>query len=439
MTNFFEVIYIHPQTPMFEPLTIPLSLPALIKRLDVKVKGYHYNEVSDEIIKNSKIVIVDIHWFLSLKGAIELASRIKLVNQKAILIAGGVTATIYSKWLVEKGGFDYIIKGDAEVPLTLLVNEILLNNIPTSVPNLVGKNGFSTKQSYFLTSEDLNNNEFYDIDFFPTLQKRVSHLHNINKGWPPQLFPYLIPFRGCPIKCEVCLGGEEEQLKVFKRKSIIRSSKKLAEDLDYLDNSPIYSFVSMLHDFVTLLPDVYNKEILNKRRELFIGFEFASMPAIVQLERLMNSFKGGVLYFSIDNHHLTSTNLNDANKMIELLLFAKKNKAYTSILNYNKIYAQRNDAYKKNLVYIYNKTKVLLYDASFWWTEFPRPDIEGNANENEIYKFINNKNDNYIKHLSSNLMAKMINNVDEYSNERISLNLRKTYFRTIEYLKYKTL
>jgi radical SAM superfamily enzyme YgiQ (UPF0313 family) len=211
MLSFYEVIYIHPQTPMFEPLTIPLSLPALIKRLPVKIKGYHYNEVSDEIIINSKIVIIDIHWFLSLKGAIELASRIKSINSKTIIIAGGITASIYSKWLAEKGGFDYIIKGDAEIPLPMLVSEILLNNIPSSVPNLVGKNGFKTLQSYFLTSEDLNNNEFYDIEFFPALKNRVTHLHNINKGWPPQLFPYLIPFRGCPINCEVCLGGEEEQ------------------------------------------------------------------------------------------------------------------------------------------------------------------------------------------------------------------------------------
>ena len=437
MKGFSEIVYIHPQTPMFEPLTIPISLPALIQRIPYPVKGFSHKGFSNEDIKNAQIVIIDIHWYLSLSGAKILVETLREINRNLIIIAGGITASEYANILPEKFDIDYVIRGDAEYSLPRLIEAIIENTDISAIPNLVGKNGFSTPWKYVLNKEDLNLNEFYSIDFFPEFKQRISQLHKHNKGWPPQLFPYLIPFRGCPHTCEICAGGTTEQQKIFRRKAIVRSAERLQNDLQLIMGAGIYSYVNVLHDFLSLLPADYSQTVLKNKTNLFLSYEFASAPEFELLKLLLAQFRGGVLYFSMDKKHVTSEELNDTAEMIKLINLAKKDGRYTPILNYSLPYAEKNPEYKKAVKEVIKHTNSLIYNASFWWSDFPMPDPNGDAPAAEFEKFVGYINTaNHKKHLVSNQLSKIINSVDAICPRPLPVLLRRTYLRLMHNLPF---
>lgn len=432
-----NILYIHPQTPMFEPLTIPISLPALINRIPYPVKGFSHRDVKNEDIKKASIIIIDIHWYLSLLGAKQLVERIKNINKSVTVIAGGITASEYATELAENLNIDYVIRGDAEYSLPKLVQALIENTFIDNIPNLVGKNGFKTEWKYKLTKEDIDSNSYYDIDFFPEFKQRIIQLHKQNKGWPPQLFPYLLPFRGCPHSCEICAGGQTEQQKIFQRSAIIRSADKLHEDLHRLNSAGYYKYVNVLHDFISLLPSEYSHTVLKDKTNLLLSYEFASAPNIEDLKILLNAFKGGVLYFCVDKKHVTSQELNEPSEIIKLINLVKKNNNYTPILNYSLPYAKSNSEYLKTVKTIIKHTHCLIYNASFWWTDFPIPDINGNAPANEFEKFLNYKNtSNHKKHIISNYLSHTINAVDIICPKPIPTILRRTYLRMAHNLPF---
>jgi len=302
-----EVIYVHPFTPMPEPIIIPISVPALINRLPFKIHGYFSDEITREIAINTKIIILDIHWYFSLFGASEFVKEIKKINTDVIFIAGGITSTLFADILTNKFGIDYIIRGDAEGVLPLLVKSLLNNKKGiNNVPNLTGKNNFKTEWTYSLNQNEFDENNYYDIDFFPSLKKQVYNRHKINNENASTIFPFLVPFRGCPIDCINCAGNFTEQQRLFKRSYLVRSAAKVNEDLNLLNNTNNYSFVWCMHDFITLLPIEYAKQALSIKTNLNINYEFASFPEIEEISLLFSAFKGGNIYFSMDNMHTTS-------------------------------------------------------------------------------------------------------------------------------------
>jgi hypothetical protein len=375
---------------MDDPLTIPFSLPALIRRIPVEVAGFSHSEIKDDHIRNAKIIIIDIHWYLSLLGAVELARKIRRLNPEVKIVAGGITASEYAKTLVDSFDIDYVVRGDAEIPLPSLVAALLNDqkNIKL-VPNIIGKQGFETPWDYYLTQSDLDKNEFYDIDFFPAHKTRIINIHKRNKGWPPGAYPYLIPFRGCPLDCEPCAGGKGEQKKLFKRERVVRSPERFRDDLNALAADPDIRFVTAIHDFITLLPEPYSSAVLMKKYHLYLAYDFASAPALPMLKLLLNSFAGGVIYLSCDKKHLTSSELNNPELMIRLITEIKRTGNYVPVLNYNGSFLAQDKEYRKWLKYVYKRAKPLLSDVASWWVDYPQPDEDGCAKSEYFYKFMN--------------------------------------------------
>ena len=133
------ILYIHPKTDMQLKAILPMSLPALIHRLGVPVTGRFHDEWTAAEVRRATIVLMDVHWYLSLKSAIALSHRLKAINPDLRIIAGGVSASLFAKPLLRDSRIDYIIKGDAEAPLRHLVNA-LLNGDETAIartPNLI--------------------------------------------------------------------------------------------------------------------------------------------------------------------------------------------------------------------------------------------------------------------------------------------------------------
>jgi len=437
-----EVIYIHPYTPMYDPLTIPFSLPALIKRIPVEVAGFSHSEIKDEHIRNAKIIIIDIHWYLSLLGAVELVRKIRRLNPKAKIIAGGVTASEYAKTLVDSFDIDYVIRGDAEIPLPSLINALLneQENIRL-VPNVVGKHGFETPQNYHLTQQDLDDNEFYNVDFFPAFKKRILNIHKKSRSWPPGTsYPYLIPFRGCPLDCKSCIGGKGEQKKLFKRGLVVRSPERLRDDLDTLAADPNIRFVSVFHDFLALLPEHYSETMLTKKIDLYLTYEFTSAPSLEMLKLLLKSFAGGGMYFSCDKQHLTSQELNDPELMIRLIKEVKKTSSYIPLLNYNGLFLAKNKEYRQWVKYVYKRSKPLLCNTATWWVDFPQPDENGYANSECFYKFMNyNKIAKKANLAMIKFQEKIAQMIDASLPGMFTMWLRKFRVKTRDFLKTPSL
>ncbi|MFN8288201.1 MAG: cobalamin-dependent protein [Chitinophagales bacterium] len=426
MTLRKKIYYVHPSTTMSRQCIIPFSVPALVKRLKYKVEGRFQDDLKDSEIREASIIFLDIHWYLSLYGAEKLVKRIKQVNKKCIVIAGGITASEYPKPLIDKFGIDFVVRGDGEIPFPRLINTIMEEeNCFDDIPNIIGKNGINNPRSYILRSSDMEENDYLDIDFFPDLKKEIYKIQKNNiSPWSEIIFPYMVPFRGCPIDCVGCAGAITEQIKLFGRKPVMRSAGKLRDDFDRCNANPNIHFVSIYHDFVTLLHPKYAYEVLSKPLRLNVRMEFNSKPEMDQLELILNTFKGGVINFSIDHYHLTSANIIDPEHMIKLINRVKDFPSFFTVLSYNAIFAHDNENYKKGMREIVRKTRCLISDEAFYWTEHPIPDKQGFSDEDMFQTHVQLSRDK--KFIKSNL-TNMYDMTEPYLPDTVSLAIRKTH------------
>lgn len=431
-----KILYIHPQTTMSRQCIMPFSVPALVKRLPYKVKGYFAQEVRDDEIKHAKIIFIDIHWYLSLYGASLLCKRIKTLNPFCYIIAGGITASEYPKMICQKFEVDFVIRGDAEKPFPLLVTALMENNLSDleNIPNLVSREGINNPRTYVLNRVDMEENDYLDIDFFPSFKKEVYKIQKNNVSpWSEVIFPYMIPFRGCPIDCLGCAGGYTEQKKIFGRKPVMRSIEKLRDDFDRCNSNENIKFVSIYHDFITLLKPDYAFQVLNKDLRLNVRMEFNSKPELEQLELVLNRFKGGVINFSIDYMHLTSSKLIDPEHMIKLINKVKKHPNFFTVLSYNSIFAKNNKEYKSGLKKILKTTRCLISDESFYWTEHPIPDKRGLADEDMFDAHVKLSKD---KKFVKGPLTKIYDASEPFMPKKMSLGIRKTQQWLVENMPY---
>lgn len=423
--NQGAILYVHPTTTMSRQCIMPFSIPALVKRLPYPVEGYFAADLTDDSIKKARIIFMDIHWYLSLYGAGELAKRIKTVNKQCFIIAGGITASEYPQPIIDRFGIDFIIRGDGEIPFPKLVETIMegMNDFD-AIPNLVGKNGINNPRSYFLKGADMEQNDYLDIDFFPAFQKEIYRVQKNNVSpWSEVIFPYMIPFRGCPIDCIGCAGAVTEQTKLFGRKPIMRSAEKLNDDFERIDRNPNIHFVSIYHDFITLMHPQYAFDVLKRPLRVNVRMEFNAKPEMDQLELVLRTFKGGVINFSIDHYHLTSDKIIDPAHMIRLIKRVKDFPSFFTVLSYNVIFARENEAYKKGMRQIVRETGCLISDESFYWTEHPIPDKRGFADEDMFDMHVALSRD---KKFVKSPITNLYDNIEPYMPRPLTMGIRKT-------------
>ncbi len=385
LTKFSDVLYIHPRTNMFVPEILPLSLPALINRLPVQCAGRFYNEWTDAEIKRARIIIMDVHWYLGLASAIKMAHRFKLINPEIKLIVGGLTASIFAKQLLRDTPIDYVISGDAEIPLFMLVSNLLEEKPVTSIPNLTGRDFISTAK-YSLTTADLDENNFVDISFFPTYKRKVLAYHQMYDMKAPitlAIYPYLVVFRGCPLSCPICSGSTEMQQKLMGRNWVLRSAEKVQTDLAIFSQDNRLKFVNIFHDFVTMLPLDYTRKVLSERYLLNISYEFFDQPTEESLALLLNAFKGGKLQFVLDAYHTTTAQVTNHRNLSARIRQAQTHGGYKVVLSYIRRFL-RQPEYQSTLRAVRRATGVALHCADSWWDTFPMPD----AGEAEYQYFI---------------------------------------------------
>ncbi len=378
------ILLIHPKTELLLAENLPMSLPALINRLDLPVTGKFHNEWAAADVKAARVVIMDVHWYLSLKSAISLSRRIKAINPNCRIIAGGISASLFSRQLLRDSRIDYIIRGDGEIPLARLVRAILDRGTPPDVPNVISRELVSP-QAYALTVADMDASNYRDLSFFPTLEARVLRYHEIYTT-PVTLptFPYLVVFRGCPMDCPACCGSIPMQKRLFNREPVVRSPERVHEDLAAWSRDSRIKFVNAFHDFLTTMPAAYSERVFSERYNLHLSYDFFGLPTREQLQLLLSSFIGGKLHFCLAQKHSTTHDVVDIALLIERIRQAQAAQRYEVVLTYVRRFLS-DDKYLKAFHTVVRETGVSPCQIDYWWEDFPIPDADGLGTE-EAYR-----------------------------------------------------
>lgn len=386
-----EVIYIHPYTPFLYPcINIPYSLPALINRLPFKIKGYFAEDLNRSTIKKARIFVIDVHWFISLYGAYILCKRIKSLNKEAIIVAGGITATEYPFMLIEKFGIDYVIRGDAEIPFPKLIDFLLNNKDLNTVPNLVGKNDFSTKWEYVLTQKDLDENNYLDIDFFPAYKEFAYKIHNSgdDRIIPSPMHPYIMVSRGCPYRCKHCAGGAEEQQRIFNRKNLVRSARRIKEDLVAANADKNLKYVQFQQDLLNLCIDSDLELILDDKYNLILGHDLFFIPKRKNLELLLKAFPlKGTISFSLGEIHVQTDHVNDIDPMIESIELVQSY-GFFPVVYYSEQFRHTNPKYEQAYQQLKRIGRISFSEVGYWFVHYPRPNEMGLSNNDHFGFFL---------------------------------------------------
>ena len=380
------ILFIHPRTEMTLKEILPMSLPALVNRLRERwdVIGRFHDEWTPDEVKRASLVLFDIHWYLSIPSANRLSHRLKSLNPSVRIAAGGASASVFAPQILRDSAIDYIIRGDAEVPLTLLAEEILENggrNVER-VPNLMTRE-FESPNWYCLTPDDMNSNNYRDISWFPSLKARTERLHRGSRGRVYSIHPFLSVYRGCPLPCNFCLGSNDRQRKVFRRDWVVRAPEKVREDLIAFSDDANMRFVSVYHDFLTIVPESYAATALDRTYDLDIRIELFRTPTEGQLDLLLRSFKGGKICFSLDQMHATSPALPDISGLIARIRQVQASGRFEAWVSYVAGLVRHDAAYAEAYHRVERETRAPMDRVDAWWDLNPKPDDRGFASEEE--------------------------------------------------------
>jgi len=235
------ILFIH-TSKSEEPLIkfIPLGLVPLanllkdrnnveIVNLVLKKKLYENFDIINYIKeKKVEIVCLDLQWHYQTAKVIDTAKEIKNAFPKIKIIIGGYTASFFYKDIIKFAFVDFVIRGEAEVPLQKLVDNI--EDDLSKVPNLVWKKEdkiIENELSYFADENVLNNLDFTDLS---TLKNKEHYLQlglEKNKADNEWYFIYN-PGRGCNVNCSFCSGSKDCMKIISSRDKVVFTDEKKA-------------------------------------------------------------------------------------------------------------------------------------------------------------------------------------------------------------------
>ncbi len=375
------ILLIHPRNDMILDECIPLSLPAVVKRMPGPIVGRHHHEVTPRELRSANAIFIEAHWYTGLRSVIALAKQAKAAAPTTPVIIGGSSASIFSRQLLRDTPIDYVVHGDAERPAAWLAEALLENRDPSRVPNIIGRD-FDNRQQYAVTREDLDTGNYRDIEWFPSLAKKTYWLHNIARGHSFPTWPFLVTYRGCPYACDECAGSIKNQFKLYNRNWVLRSPERVRDDLIAFSDDPRVSFVNLYHD-ILYLKRSYPETVFDRAYNLTVNLELFRCPSREMLERAMSCFRGGQVYFTLDEMHSISRNLADIGELIDRIRYVEKSPRFSAYLFYIQRYIDADPAYAKAWQAVRRETSINMVQADFWWDHNPLSQPGGFATEQD--------------------------------------------------------
>lgn len=188
----------------------------------------------DKVVSEHRPAIVglDLHWHFQSYDVIEAARQIKQADSKVQVLLGGFTASLFADEILENFPFiDFVIRGDAEIPLLDLVRQNETAHRFDSIPNLSwrGDQGPVHNPATYVADEAMLNRICFtdftrmkDFQCFIDLFARYIRLDDASEALQRTLiskytsYPVYIG-RGCASNCSFCGGGHDAHLRIGGR------------------------------------------------------------------------------------------------------------------------------------------------------------------------------------------------------------------------------
>lgn len=301
------------------------GLSSLILDLGVEKRKYGSIDLKNLFCQyDPDIVGIGLHWHFQSYDVIEVARQIKKLFPKIPIVLGGITASYFAEEIIRAFDFiDYVIRGDAEVPLVKLTQCVRVGKEPNEVPNLVYKKDgivYSNARTYIADSHILNNinfTKFESIKDFPSYRESLTswfsidgisrRMQNLFFGSNP-IYPVFLG-RGCLNNCSYCGGGASAQLIINNRCGVsIPSPEKVAESIRNIEDAGFKGVMLNYDPLPAAQAEAFYMdlfELLQSRpTSLIFEIERWSLPS----EEFIRKFKETVhkesyISISLNSHH----------------------------------------------------------------------------------------------------------------------------------------
>ncbi|MBW1795121.1 MAG: cobalamin-dependent protein [Deltaproteobacteria bacterium] len=189
------------------------------------------------------------HWQETAEGVLSVGQHVRSRMDQVKIICGGFTAGYFGEELLKKCPFvDYVVKGDPERPLELL----LMGAEASEIPNLIYRDGGvvrANKASYCMDEETISRISFSRLTYLFDHELYIEALEE-KLGFP------LFIGRGCLFSCDYCGGSRESfRLHSARAKPVTRSIAAIIADLKRLKGfmKKIYICYEIDRDYIKAL------------------------------------------------------------------------------------------------------------------------------------------------------------------------------------------
>ena len=260
----------------------------------------------DAIVREHQPAIVglDLHWHFQSYDVIEVAREIKRTHPEVGILLGGFTASIFAEEILRDHPFiDFVIRGDAEIPILELTRRFTSDKKYTLVPNLSYREEgavVSNGQTYIADSAMLDSMCFTDFTLmkdYPTFVRGFSRYVRLsgysdtlqNKIFSGQSsFPVVLA-RGCQYECCFCGGCHEAHQSFAGRKTVAaRSTPSVVSSICDLDRFG-FDAAGLCHDCIPPADsdDYYIaifEEMKRRGTSINVHIERYSLPGVAFLD-----------------------------------------------------------------------------------------------------------------------------------------------------------
>lgn len=228
----------------FVPRSVPISigilagflrereLSVIILDEDVVDIGYGIMDSFLKQCKKPRIVGITAMTANVAKGY-DIAEMVKAIDRNAIVVFGGIHATVIPDEVLHNQNVDFIVKGEGEYIFLELIHQIKGGRIE---PDKLEGIGFKDNGQIVYTKPSM---KMIDVNEIPMFPYDMFDPAKYNLG-------FILTSRGCPFDCIFC-----SQRAITKRRYRYVASDRVIEELDYLVNNMKQSNITFFDDYFT--------------------------------------------------------------------------------------------------------------------------------------------------------------------------------------------
>jgi anaerobic magnesium-protoporphyrin IX monomethyl ester cyclase len=191
--------------------------------IDMNVEDISLDQIIQYIIRNSVKFVGITAITRQALSAYMIGNAIKSkLNDQINIIYGGVHPTLLPEECFEKGRADFVIRGDGEVSLSMLMEEIMKNKNYFKIPGLCYLSEGKLKKNREEPIEDLDSLPYPNY----SKVKLYRYNSNIHLQDPPEHAVHMITSRGCTGTCYYCSSPM-----LYKGRVRFRSNRNVLDEI----------------------------------------------------------------------------------------------------------------------------------------------------------------------------------------------------------------